>query len=62
MAPVVLSLAEAVPAAPATVEDQSPRQSPHSQSPVSEEGETRDADLSEDEGTAPEKPAFSGLF
>lgn len=40
----------------------SPARSQRSQSPVSEEGEIRDADLSEDQGMALKQPAFSGLF
>lgn len=44
------------------IEDWSPGQSHHSPSPVSEEGEIREADLSEEEGAAPNKPASVGLF
>lgn len=40
----------------------SPAYSQDDQSSVSEEGEIREANLSADEGMAPEQPAFSGLF
>ncbi|XP_013922439.1 PREDICTED: DNA polymerase theta-like, partial [Thamnophis sirtalis] len=47
---------------PEMVEDLSPARYHRSQSPVSEEGEIREAELSEEERTIPDKPTCTGLF
>lgn len=49
-------------AAPELVTHLSPAEPICSSSPASKEREIRDADLSEEEGTTPDKPTCAGLF